>query len=176
LDPITSYLQGGITTTWTYAKTNFSGLTNLAGQTIAVQADATVLPQITVSATGTFTLQTAGGVVHAGLPYVSQLQSLQFNQQGQPSIRNRMKTAPRLSVTVDQSALFYGGPSFTNMVQAVAREFENYGQATNLYTGVLGLQLPTVPSDDLTVCIQMSDPAPVTILGWMTDVDLGDAQ
>jgi hypothetical protein len=87
-----------------------------------------------------------------------------------------MKTAPRLSVVVDQSALFYGGPSFTNMVQATVREFENYGQTTNLYTGVLGLQLPTVPSDDLTVCIQMADPAPLTVLGWQADLDIGEAQ
>jgi hypothetical protein len=176
LDPVPAQVQYQPVATWTYAKTNFSGLTNLVGQTVAVQADGTVLTPQVVSATGSITLPVAGGVVHAGLPYVSQLQSMNFNIQGQPSIRNRMKTAPRLSVVVDQSALFYGGPSFTNLNQAVVREFENYGTATNLYTGVLGLQLPTVPSDDLTVCIQMSDPAPLTVLGWQVDVEIGDAQ
>jgi hypothetical protein len=176
LDPVPPSIRGASTVNWTYAKTNFSGLTNLVNQSVAVQADATVLPPLTVSGSGTITLPNAGGVVHAGLSYVSQLQSMNFNIQNQPSIRNKMKTATRLSVVVDQSALFYAGPSFTNLVQAQWREFEPYGQATNLYTGVVGLQLPTSPSDDLTVCLQMSDPAPLPVLGWQADIDIGEAQ
>lgn len=176
LDPVPTDLQGLSTALWTYAKTNFTGLTHLIGQTVAVQADSTVLPQQLVSPTGTITLPVAGGVVHAGLPYTSRIQSMNFNIQGQPSIRNRMKTMPRASVVVDSSALFYAGPSFDNLVQASWREFEPYGQATQLYSGVVGMQLPTVPSDDLTLCIQMSDPAPLTVLGWQADIDIGEAQ
>ena len=177
LDPITIGIQRVALTNWTYAKTNFSGLSNLAGQSIAVQADGTVMPQNTVSGAGTFTLPNAAGVVHAGLPYISQLQSMNFNEQGQPSIRNTMKTAPRLSVVVDQSALFYAGPDFTsqNLVQSVQREFEAYGQPTALHTGVLHINLATMPSDDATVCIQMQDPAPLTVLGWQVDLDIGQA-
>lgn len=176
LDPVPASVRGTAVLNWTYAKTSFTGLNNLAGQTIAIQADGTVLSQVVVSATGTFQIEVAGGVVHAGLPYISQMQSMNFNEQGQPTIRNIMKTAIRASVVVDQSALFYAGPTFINLVQAEWREFENYGQPTNLYSGVVGLQLPTVPSDDLSLCIQMSDPAPLTILSWITDIDLGVAQ
>jgi hypothetical protein len=176
LDPIPAALQGVPSSTWTYAKTNFLGLTNLIGQTVSIQADGTVLPQQTVSSTGTITLPVAGGVVHAGLPYVSQLQGMNFNIQNQPSIRNHSKTIVRASVVVDQSALFYAGPNFTNMAQSVVREFEPYGQPTDLYTGVLGINLPTIPSDDAALCIQMSDPAPLTVLAWQADVDIGDAQ
>ena len=175
LDPVPTDLQNVNTAVWTYAKTNFAGLTNLANMLVAIQADGCVLPQQIVSLTGTLTLPVAGGVVHAGLPYVSQLQSMNLNIQGQPSIRNHMKTIPRLSVVVDQSALFYAGPDFSNLVQSVQREFEPFGTATYLHTGVIHIQMPTEPSDDATVCIQMSDPAPLSVLGWQADVDIGES-
>jgi hypothetical protein len=174
LDPVPASSQNVGTPYWTYAKTNFSGLTNLIGQTVAIQADATVLPQQVVSATGSVVLPTAGGVVHVGLPYVSQLQSLQFNNQGQASIRNCMKTPSRVSVVVDESLPFYAGVNFTNMNQVPIRQFETYGQAIIPHTGVLHVQLTSDPSDDAVVCIQMSDPAPLTVLGWQTGVDIGD--
>jgi hypothetical protein len=174
LDPCPSGIQGTPTAKWTYAKTNFTGLTNLIGETVAIQADGTVLPQQIVDLSGGLTLPTAGGVVHAGLPYVSQIQSMEFNLQGMPSIRNRSKLATRASIVVDQSVPFTVGPSFDNTVQSQQREFETYGQATNLHTGVLHVQLPTMPTDDATLCIQMSDPAPLTVLGWQIDLDLGE--
>jgi hypothetical protein len=127
-----------------------------------------------VSLTGTITLPVAGGVVHVGLPYVSQIQSMQFNLQGQPSIRNVMKTGGRASVVVDTSALFYAGYSFSALQQTEWRNYEPYGQATNLMTGVVHIPLPGTPSDNLQLCVQMSDPAPLSVLGWQVDLDLGD--
>lgn len=175
LDPVPAAIRNVADLNWTYAKTQFSGLTNLIGATIAIQADGTVLPQTTVSATGTFSLPNAGGVIHAGLPYVSQLQSMNLNIQGQDSIRNHMKNPARLSVVVDQSSLFYVGTDFVNLMQSVQREFENYGVPTALHTGVLHIQLASTPSDDATVCLQMSDPAPLTVLSWLVDVEVGEA-
>ena len=174
LDPVPAAVQNTPDSNWTYAKTNFSGLTQLVGATVAIQADGAVLPQQVVSGAGTLTLPNAGGVVHAGLPYVSQLQSLNFNIQGQPTIRNNNKTVSRVSVTIDNSAPFYVGPSFDNLVECPLREWKNFGQPTALHTGVVSIQVPSVPSDDLTTCVQMSDPAPLTVLGWIHDVDVGD--
>jgi hypothetical protein len=87
-----------------------------------------------------------------------------------------MKTVTRASVVVDQSAPFFAGPDFVNLNQAQLREFEQYGFPTNLYTGVVPVNLTTEPSDDATFCIQMSDPAPLTVLGWQCEVDIGEAQ
>lgn len=174
LDPVPTSSQGISTIIWTYAKTTFSGLTHLVGMNVAVQADATVLPRQVVNPGGVISLPTAGGVVHAGLPYVSQLQSLQFNDQGKDSIRNKMKTPSRVSVVVDQSLPFFAGVNFTSMNQVAIREFETFGQAIVPHTGVLHVNLASEASDDAVVCIQMSDPAPLTVLGWQTDVDIGD--
>jgi hypothetical protein len=175
LDPVPAAYQGMATSQWTFARTNFTGLTHLIGQTVAVFADGSVQPQQVVSATGSITLQNAGGVVHAGLPYASQLQSLNLNQQGKDSIRNRMKTIPRVSVVVDESLPFYMGPDFDTLVPVTQRQFETYIQPVQPYSGVLHVQLPTQQTDDAYVCLQMSDPAPVRVLGWMADVDIGEA-
>lgn len=175
LDPVPKALQGAADATWTFARTNFSGLTNLVAATVSVFADGAALPQQVVSATGTITLPSAGGVVHAGLPYTSQLQSLPLNIQGEPPIRNRQKTTTRLSVVVDESTSLYAGPDFTNLRQLAVREFESYGQPPSPHSGVVHVNLETEPSDDAVLCIQHSDPVPLSILAWFLDTDVGEA-
>ena len=175
LDPVPVSSRGIAAANWTYAKTNFSGLMNLAGATIAVYADGAVMPQQTVSLAGTFTLPNAGGVVHAGLPYTGQLESMNFNIQGQQVIRNHAKTTTRLSVVVDQSAPFFAGPDFDSLVPVQMREFETYGAPTALKTGVVHVNLETQLDDDATICIQHTDPVPLTILSWIADVEIGEA-
>jgi hypothetical protein len=127
-----------------------------------------------VSNAGSFVLPNAAGVVHAGLPYNAQIQGLNFNVQGQDSIRNHMKTITRVSIVVDQSSPFEVGSSFAAMTEVAMREFENYGYPTNLATGVVQAIVGGEPSDNAALCIQQSDPAPLTVLGWQADVDLGD--
>lgn len=175
LDPVPAVVQQIGVSNWTFARTNFSGLTNLPGQTVAIYADGATMPQQIVSGIGSFTLPNAGGVVHAGLPYTYQLQSLNLNQQNQPSIRNVAKRIERLSVVVDESFPFYVGPDFDHLRMVPLRDFETYGQPLTPHTGVINCQMSTDWSDDLTVCIQGSDPVPVTILGWMASLELGVA-
>lgn len=165
----------GIASPWTFAKTNFSGLTNLIGQVITVYADGSVMPSTTVGPTGTFTLQNAGGVVHAGLPYISQLQSMSPNIQGKEPIRDNAKTITNLSVILDQSAPFKAGPSFDDdeLTEFAFREFENWGDPIVLKTGVVQQKLLTTLDDDLTICLQHDTPTPLTVLGWIADLTVG---
>lgn len=175
LDPVPAAARSVATASWTFAKTNFTGLSNLAGATIAVYADGAVMPQQPVSLSGTFTLPNAGGVVHAGLPYTCQLESMNLNVQGQQVIRNHVKTILGLSVVVDESAPFYVGPDFDHLVQTQMRQYETYGQPTALKTGIVHTNLVTQMDDDATICIQHVDPVPLTILSWIADVDIGES-
>lgn len=175
LGPVPISVQGVRTTAWTFAKTNFSGLTHLIGQTVAVYADGAVVPQQVVSSTGTVTLPNAQGVVHVGLPYVSQLQSMQLNLQGMPTIRNKTKTPGQLAVVVDQSAPFQVGSDFNNLAPVQQRAWEAYGQPVSLLTGITSTNLFTQTDDDSTVCLQMADPAPLTVLSWIVSVNIGEA-
>jgi hypothetical protein len=174
LEPVPISVRNASTPNWTFARTTFEGLTNLIGQAVSIFADGATMPQQVVSASGTLTLPNAGGVVHAGLPYTYQLQSLQLTVQNQPSIRNVAKRMERLSVVVDESFPFSVGPSFTSLREVEMRDFENYGQPLTPHTGVLHCQMPTDYDDDLTICIQGTDPVPVTVLGWMGSLELGE--
>ena len=175
LDPVPSTLQMVTTQTWTFARTTFSGLTNLAGQTVAVVADGGVQPSQPVGVGGGFTLPNACGIIHAGLPYICQLQSLNLNMQGQPSIRNRKKNVSRLSVVTDESGSFKAGPSFDNLAESKIRQFEVYGVPPQLQTGVIHVALPTTNEDDQYLCLQVDTPTPFTALSWFADTDVGEA-
>ncbi|MDB6107834.1 MAG: hypothetical protein JWO52_7833 [Gammaproteobacteria bacterium] len=163
----------GVPSPWTFAKTNFTALSNLAGQVITVYADGSVMPSTTVGLDGSFTLQNAGGVVHAGLGYISQLQSMSPNIQGKDSIRDNTKTVTNLSVIVDQSAPFKAGPNFANLVEFAFRQFEDYGAPIALKTGAVQQKLPTNLDDELTICLQHDTPTPLTVLAWMADLEVG---
>jgi hypothetical protein len=176
LDPVPDSVVG-VRSPWTFAKTNFSGLVNLAGQTITVYADGAVMPSTTVAQNGTFTLQNPGGVVHAGLPYICQLQSMSPNIQGKPPIRDHVKSIPNLSVIVDQSSPFKAGPSFDDgeLVEFAFREFENWGEPIALKTGVVQQKLLSNLDEDLTICLQHDTPTPLTVLGWVADLVVGES-
>jgi hypothetical protein len=174
LDPVPVSLQGTPDVNWTFARTTFVGLTNLIGQTVSIFADGAVLTPQVVGPTGLIMLSSPGGVVHAGLPYVTQIQSMELNVQNQEPIRNKAKTTPTLSVVVDESYPFMAGPSFTELVPSVIREFQPLGAAIGPYTGIVHVNLPALPQDDATVCVQMSDPAPLRITGWIATVDVGE--
>lgn len=174
LDPVPVSVQGVADSNWTFARTNFTGLTNLPNTPVVIYADGATMPNQTVSLAGTVTLPNAGGVVHIGLPYTCQLQSMQFNIQGQPTIRNHTKEVDTVSVVVDQSAPFYVGPDFEHLVQVEMREFESYGQPITLHTGVVHANIPATVEDDYTVCVQLQDPVPLTILSWIASVTVGE--
>jgi hypothetical protein len=175
LDPVPAAVQNTPVANWTFARTDFAGLTNLIGATVAVFADGATQPQQVVSATGTVSLPSAAGVAHMGLPYTCQLQSLPFDIQNQQPIRNRMKTPSRLSVVIDESTSFFAGPDFVNLQQVAIRDFEDYGQPITPHTGVVHVQLTAEASDDSCVCLQHADPVPLTVLAWYTDVSIGEA-
>jgi hypothetical protein len=175
LDPVPASVQGIAVVNWTFARTTFAGLLNLVGETVSIFADGGTMSQQVVAADGTLALPSAGGVVHAGLPYAAQVQSLNLNMQGQPSIRNRTKSIDRLSVTIDESAPFMAGPDFDTLSPAEIREFENYGFPTQLHTGVVHVPILGEMLDDAYVCVEQSDPVPLTVLSWSAEVSVGEA-
>jgi hypothetical protein len=175
LDPAPADLQGIATVTWTFARTYFTGANNLIGQMVSIFADGGTMPKVTVGNNGGITTPYAAGVIHAGLPYTWQIQSLNLNVQGQESIRDRSKTISRISPIVDQSSSFLVGPNFTNMYPVPIRQYEPWGQPPSLQTGILQIDIPTYQNDNASICFQGSNPVPVTILGWTADVEVGES-
>jgi hypothetical protein len=175
-DPIdgtawSAYVSGGVSGLALY---EFSGLAHLVGQTVAVLANGRVLPQLTVEA-DTITLPNAYSCLNVGLPYDSDLETLnvEFPAQVMPppigSTQGRSVKVAQALFRFVNSRCGKIGPS----------EFNQYGQS-GLYEAFipdrtsLGLCPPLTSGDRRVplgggyrnggrVFFRQSDPLPVTI-------------
>lgn len=92
--------------------TVISGLGYLAGQTVAILADGNVIPQKVVSAAGTITLQIAASVVTVGLPYVSDVETLDIESpDNKGTLQGRRVTISRATLRFWNSRGGYLGPA-----------------------------------------------------------------
>lgn len=174
LSTVPATLQGIGSATWTSALTQFSGLAYLNGYSVSIYADGSVVsPQMVFG--GSISLPTPGGVVHIGLGYTSDLETLSVNVAGQPSVRARTKVLPRMSLIVDTSQGFMVGTDEDNLLPAQLREWEPYNLPTGPYSDIEHVYPSTVLSDDGHVFVRNSDPSPLTILAVLPRVEVGEA-
>lgn len=156
--------------------TTISGLWHLEGETVSVLADgATVNPKVVTA--GAITLTDAASTVHIGLAFTSQAMTLPLalDPGAAPASGQGMaKNVNRVFVRVNQSSLVQAGPSFTKLTTYPARAVaEPYGSPPDLRTGELTMSVTPSWNTDGTVCIQQSEPLPLTVLSLALDVTVG---
>lgn len=166
-------LRGVATTDWRLARATFTGLSHLEGKTVSILADGSVHPQLVVSG-GSITLQTAAAVVHAGLPYVSDLQTLDLSSV-QDALRARVKNVPSVTVLANSSRGLLAGTGFDadKLFEVKQRDAENYDQPIQLRTGLFDVSLTGKWETTGSVCIRQEDPLPLSVLSIMPDIVVG---
>lgn len=166
-------LRGVATTDWRLARATFTGLSHLEGKTVSILADGSVHPQLVVSG-GAITLQTAAAVVHAGLPYVSDLQTLDLSSV-QDALRARVKNVPSVTVLANSSRGLLAGTGFDadKLFEVKQRDAENYDQPIQLRTGLFDVSLTGKWETTGSVCIRQEDPLPLSVLSIMPDIVVG---
>ncbi|NIF51406.1 hypothetical protein [Burkholderia sp. Ax-1724] len=149
------------------------GLDHLEGQTVAILADGNVLPQQVVS-NGSISLPRAATSVVVGLPYQSQLKTLYLDIQGGATIQSKRKKISAVTVRMLNSRGMKVGQTFSSLHEFKERNTQPMGQPIQLITGDERIVLD--PLYDLTgqVCIQQDNPLPVTVLGVMPEITIGD--
>lgn len=183
-DPCPADLQGIATATWTFARTSFVGASQIAGLTAVALVDSNVVginatgtaPNglLQVSATGAFTLASAGGVVQIGLPYLSDFETLALNEQGQETIRERAKSNPVIYLDVTETRNFLAGTDFTNVSPNIERAFETYTAPTNLQQGISWTRVASELDSECHSCIRQNMPLPITIRMHIPQVTIGE--
>lgn len=174
LSAVPESLRNIITTNWGLARNTFSGLDHLEGMTVGIQVDGAVEADQVVTG-GTVTLSTPGLVVHIGLKYVSDLETLDVTIQG---ARMATKNIPRVGLVLQDSATFKAGPTFKDkdLMQYASRTDETYTQRARLTTDVSEpLYIPSGLRRSGRVCIRQDLPAPLTILSIIPEVQVGNA-
>jgi len=165
-------LRGVATTRWSFARDSISGLGHLEGKTVSILADGAVMPQKVVTA-GTVTLQRASTVVHVGLPYDSDLETLPMTLQVEAFGQGRAKNINEAWLRVVSSSGIFIGPSLDNLVEAKQRTTEPYGSPPALKTDEIGVKLTPSWQQAGRIFVRQSDPLPLTIVGLTLEVAIG---
>ena len=165
-------LRNTAITTYEVARDKISGLSFLEGKKLNILADGAVHPQRTVSS-GEISLERAASVVHLGLPYESDLNTLPMALQVEAFGQGRVKNLNHVWLRVLESSGIFAGPSAEKLVEAKQRTTEPYGTPPNLKTQDIKIMLTPEWQDNGQLFVRQSDPLPLTIVGLTLEVAMG---
>jgi hypothetical protein len=147
--------------------TDFTGLTNLASETVDVLADGVVVTGVTVSALGAFTLDTAASIVAVGLPYTSDL--LTLNLEGGSNIGTSQGMHKRIWIATVRA---YN--TITCKMGADGQLDEVEFDESVLVTGDKEITFPRGWNKAGQINLKQEDPLPMVILGVYPRVSVNE--
>lgn len=166
---------GGVLTCGGTPTTTVTGLTWLEGETVSILTDGAVHPQRTVVG-GAITLDyPAYNKIAVGLPLIANAQTLPISYQTQGYGQGRQKNVNKAWLRVDNSSGIRVGPSFDKLTLAKQRTTEAYGTPPNLLSEEVPVLLTPTWADNGAVCIEQSDPLPLTIVSMCLELSTGGA-
>ena len=141
----------------------------LEGKTVSILADGAVMPPQVVT-DGKITLEEPASIVHVGLPYVCDIQTLPvvLNQPGGGAGGN--KNVYRAFLKVHKSSGIFVGPSFDHLTEYKQRTTEQPGSAPSLFTGDIRMTITPAWTTTGEFCIRQSDPLPTHLLSITCNV------
>lgn len=152
-------------TTYSGAPTaTITGLTHLEGETVAILADGNVVSNKVVTG-GAVTLPSPASLVHVGLPYTTDIETLE-----PPEEFGKRKSVALLRARVYRSRGMWAGPNVNTLTELRQRAQENYGDEIKLYTGLHEITLDASWEERGNLYIQQRDPLPLTLLAVIPDI------
>lgn len=153
-------------------ETVIRNLWHLEGRTVGILADGKVQPDKVVQ-NGQITLDEEASVVHVGLRYDCDLETLPLAVEGAAAAgMGVLKSIAKAHIRVLHSNAVRVGPSFDKLVDGIKRASEPFGEPPALRSGVVPVPLSGKWSEDGKVCIRQSDPVPLTIVSMALDVEI----
>jgi hypothetical protein len=172
---------------------------HLAGQRVAILQDGEVLPQEDVQEDGSISITQSPGVVHVGLPYYSDLETLNIEvQTGAGTVQARRVKIGNVTFRVLNTAGGWIGPDENNIYEAFPALINEklgagavyYDSAAvtyddpnvtydgkvierRLYSGDLRLNLGAGYEEGGRVFYRQIDPLPVTIAAVIPEINVG---
>lgn len=160
-------------TDWAFARNVFQPLWHLEGKAVSVLADGNVVEGLTVE-DGKITLPQPAAVVHIGLPYTADLETLDM---AQPQGQSKAKTVniPRVNLSLqDSRGVFVGTNGFDRMYELKQRSPSiGYDSPTPAETDTFEIQVDSAWSKKGRIAVRQSYPLPATITCITPEVMLG---
>lgn len=173
-------LRATATTEWAEAVDELSGLWHLEGKDVSIFADGFVVGSPNNSAyttytvtNGAITLEKCHAVIHVGLPYTCDLETLDIDSSDGESVANRKTHVSKVTIHCEKTrGVFVGrkAPSdddddpLENLYEAKLRENEGYDEPSDLTTGKFEVIIQPGWDSNGRVFIRQVDPAPMSVL------------
>lgn len=156
------------------------GLQHLAGLQVSGVADGAVVGPLTVQPDGSVNLPAPATKITLGLLYQPQLQTLRLDL-GEPTAQGKRKSIIGLTLRVKDTLGLSSGKSLQTLtvmkdLQLGQLNIQDNRPVTNLYTGDARVILDPQWDTFGTYYIVQPNPLPVTILGLMPEVVVGDTK
>lgn len=173
-------LQNTATAVWGKAVDEISGLSHLEGKQVSVFGDGFVVASpnneshvvLTVSG-GSITLAKPRVVLHVGLPYISDLQTLDIDSVQGETLMDKEKLITEVTLFLEDTRGVWGGlkPPTDDTVDPLQklrelkiRDDEGMDDPVALKTGTAQIQMQGRWNDNGRVFIRQVDPVPISVL------------
>ena len=154
-------------------KSEITGLTWLEGMKVTIVADGSVEePQIVTN--GKVTLQMPASIVHVGLAYTADAQTLPVAMALQDGSygSTHQKNVRTMSMRVINSSGLQAGPSFTKLREYPARSTEDAGSPPDPITDEIDVPIQGNWNRSGQVCIRQAYPLPMKIVSMTTTLEV----
>ena len=155
-------------------KTEITGINWLEGETVSILADGGVEPPQKVT-NGTIVLEKAASIVHIGLPYNADMETLPIAIGGlaDGSYGSAHKKNVRsVELRVVNTSGFSAGPSFDKLEEFPARSTEYAGTPPQPTTDALGVEVSPQWNSNGQVCIRQANPLPLKVVSLTSVLEL----
>jgi hypothetical protein len=159
--------------------TTFDRLDHLEGCTVMAWVDGALYSNDIngnplVVTNGAVTLPQGGSTVTIGLPFTAEIQTLPLAMQTQGGWTvARPQDAGHTVVKVIDTSNIEVGPDEDNLFLVKQRQYEDFGDPTELFTGNLDVDMAGTVGDEVTVTVRSSVPAPMEIAGILIEPNVG---
>jgi hypothetical protein len=177
--------QETTTTNWGKAVDRVSGLWHLEGEDVSIFADGFVAanpnnPSYTVQTVtnGIIDLERPYVVIHVGLPYTTDVETLDIDTAESETLINKVKRVGEVHMQFEKSRGIWAGSSapesdssYTNLYELKIRSEEDYNDPVDLLTGTASVVVRPEWNSNGRVFVRQTDPLPMTLLSIAPEGD-----
>ena len=171
-----SALPDGVLTvaqsTWAIARSSFSGLSHLEGETVGGLADGAVIAEVTVSS-GAISIGHKAAKLIVGLPYESLIRGLPLASVSHTLSMDTKKSLAAVTAMVHSSRGLWFGTDEERLVEHKQRSASDGFSIASPFTGVVRMAVSSAFAVDQAPIIKQVDPLPCTILCMECEVAYG---
>lgn len=157
---------------WIFARNVIAGLDHLEGEEVAILSDGSEQARQVVIG-GQITLVQPGGLVHVGLPYRAEGESLDLNFPSAETIRDRAKAISKVGLQVERTRGLKAGPNRDLLNEVKQREFEVYGEPTRMVTDTIEIDTESAWDKNGRFVFVQDGPLPASLLALIPVVHVG---